>query len=124
LAGLGELPAAARAPVRGEVRTVRVAIIGAGPAGVAAARAAGPGALLIERNPRPVELDLPPAETLLESECVGLYANDTRLPGNALLAVRRGSGLLAIAAEKVICANGGASQPLPFPGVDRPGVYA
>src|SRR6184192_1295120 len=61
LAGLGELPAAARAPVRGEVRTVRVAIIGAGPAGVAAARAAGPGALLIERNPRPVELDLPPA---------------------------------------------------------------
>ena len=58
------------------------------------------------------------------AECVGLYANDTKLPGNALVVVRRREGLLVVAAEKVICANGGASQPLPFPGVDRPGVYA
>jgi thioredoxin reductase len=53
-----------------------------------------------------------------------LYANEPRPPVNALLAVRRGGRLLVVAAERVIVANGGASQPLPFPGVDRPGVYA
>src|SRR5437588_313368 len=63
-------------------------------------------------------------ERLLQSECVGLYANDTPLPGKALLAVRRGGKLLAVVAERVIVATGGVSQPVPFPGVDRPGVHA
>jgi thioredoxin reductase len=38
--------------------------------------------------------------------------------------VRLREGLQAIIADRVIVATGGASQPLPFPGVDRPGVYA
>src|SRR5205823_2537583 len=133
LAGLGELPARDQAPLAGELRQVRIAIVGAGPAGLAAAAEAGPGALVIEREPRPGGARLlfgswdPPAvpgELLLNAECVGLYANDTPLPGKALLAVRRDGRLLAVAAERVIVATGGVSQPAPFPGVDRPGVYA
>jgi sarcosine oxidase subunit alpha len=140
LAGLGELPSEPRAPVAGELRTVKLAIVGAGPAGLAAAVAAGE-ALLIEREPRPggaalLAIDhFDPdqiavlarafkGELMLGAECVGLYANDTDVPGNALLAVRQGGRLLAVAAERVIVATGGVSQPLPFPGVDRPGVYA
>src|SRR6267378_153067 len=52
LAGLGELPAQVPAPVRGELRVVEVAIVGGGPAGLAAARAAGARAVLIEREAR------------------------------------------------------------------------
>ena len=134
LAGLGELPEAAERPGRGELRVAKLVIVGAGPAGLAAARAAGAGALLIEREGRaggaellfgaPVDTDAGPAELLLDAECVGLYANDTAIAGNALLAVRRRDRLLAIVAERVVIATGGVSQPVPFPGVDRPGVYA
>src|SRR3954470_7099239 len=46
LAGLGELPEAAELPGRSELRAVNLIIVGAGPAGLAAARAAGAGALL------------------------------------------------------------------------------
>jgi sarcosine oxidase subunit alpha len=118
-------------------------VIGAGPAGLAAAAQAGAQALLIDRDRRPggaallkVDPGLPDPDriaelargcagaVLSEAECVGLYANDSRLPGEALLAVRRGGRLLLISAERVIVATGGVSQPLPFPGVDRPGVYA
>src|SRR3954471_4252746 len=52
LAGLGELPEKARLPVPGELRVVKLAIVGAGPAGLSAARAAGRGALVIEREPQ------------------------------------------------------------------------
>jgi sarcosine oxidase subunit alpha len=133
LAGLGELPAAPQPAVAGSLRQARLAIVGAGPAGLAAARAAGPSALLIEREDRIggaalLGLATSPAavsnSVLLGAECIGLYANDTRLPGNALLAVRVDASLLVIAAEKVIVANGAAPQPLAFPGNDRPGVYA
>src|SRR6202022_3111970 len=134
LAGLGELPEAAERPGRGELRVVKLVIVGAGPAGLAAARAAGAGALLIEREGHaggaellfgaPVDTDAGRAELLLDAECVGLYANDTAVPGNALLAVRHRDRILAIVAGRVIVATGGVSQPLPFPGVDRPGVYA
>jgi sarcosine oxidase subunit alpha len=149
LAGLGELPAQPRPAARGELREVRLAVIGAGPAGLAAARAAaeqGVPALLVERGGvagGAALLALDPegpdgafiaeqqrafqsrgGELLLESDCVGLYPNDTPRKGNALLVVRRGGGLLVAVAERVIVATGGASQPLPFPGVDRPGVYA
>src|SRR3954464_12830652 len=52
LAGLGELPERARPPSEGELRTVRLAIVGAGPAGLSAARAAA-DALVIEREAQP-----------------------------------------------------------------------
>ena len=133
LAGLGELPAEERAPAAGQLRRARVVIVGAGSAGLAAARAAGPEALLIEREPRIGGAALlfgaagpppPQCELLLEAECVGLYTNDTAVPGNALLVVRHADRLLAIAADRVVVATGGASQPAVFPGVDRPGVHA
>jgi len=134
LAGLGELPARVSAPVRGELRVVELAIVGGGPAGLAAARAAGARGLLIEREARTGGAELlfgagpehgaGPAGLLLDAECLGLYANDTKVPGNALLAVRHRDRILAIVARSVIVATGGVSQPLPFPGVDRPGVYA
>lgn len=133
LAGLGELPERARPPAQGELRTARLVIVGAGPAGLSAARAAR-GALVVERESQPggaARIGLaqmpavpPEVELLLDADCVGLYRNDTQAKGDALLAVRHRGRLLAIAAERVIVATGGASQPLPFPGADRPGVYA
>ena len=120
--------------MRGELRTVKLAIVGGGPAGLSAARVAAAGTLLIEREPRvggapllfgdTIDADAGRSEVLLQAECVGLYANDTSLPGNALLAVRHRDRLSAVIADRVIVATGGVSQPLPFPGVDRPGVYA
>ena len=134
LAGLGELPEAVRPPVTGEVRVADLVIVGAGPAGLAAARAAGARALVLEREPRvggaarlfasSSPLDAGAAEVLCSAECVGLYANDTTLPGSALVAVRLRDRVLALAARQVIVATGGVSQPLAFPGIDRPGVYA
>ena len=133
LAGLGELPAQPQQIAAGALRQVRLAIIGAGPAGLAAAQAAGSSALVIEREDElggAALLGLAAApvayagEVLLGAECVGLYANDTKVPGNALIAVRQHDSLLVVAAEKVIVANGAAPQPLAFPGNDRPGVYA
>src|SRR5438477_773041 len=146
LAGLGELPARSRAPVPAEVRSVPLAVIGAGPAGLSAALAAaqsGARVLLIERERRPggaallkVDPGLPDpdqiaqmaraftGELLAEAECIGLYSNDSAHPGNALLAVRTRGRIVLVAAERVLVATGGVSQPLPFPGIDRPGVYA
>jgi len=134
LAGLGELPATPRPPLEGELRFVKHAIVGAGTAGLSAARAIGAGALLLERETRAggaallfgqqLESDPGSAELMLEADCVGLYVNDTTLPGNALLAVRHQDRVMALVAEHVIVTTGGVSQPLTFPGVDRPGVYA
>jgi sarcosine oxidase subunit alpha len=150
LAGLGELPSKARAVVQGEVRSAPLVVIGAGPAGLSAAleaARAGVRVLLVERDARPggaalllnvvvpvqIEdwvaqqargLTAGGGELLLDSECVGLYPNDTPQPGHAMVVVRRAGALLVVVAEKVVVATGGASQPLPFPGVDRPGVYA
>ena len=134
LAGLGELPSRPRAAQAAQVGSARVVVIGGGRAGLAAAQAAGPGTLLVEREAQlggstrlfgslPIS-DAGSAEVLLDAECVGLYANDTKLAGHALAVVRKGEGLLVVAAQQVICATGGASQPMTFPGVDRPGVYA
>ena len=149
LAGLGELPAQARAPAMGELRDVPLVVIGAGPAGLSAARAAaerGTRTLLLDRARAPggaallaIDEGAPDAawvaaqrgaieaaggELLLDSDCVGLYPNDTAERGEALVVIRRAGGLLVAVAQRVIVATGGASQPLPFPGVDRPGVYA
>ena len=135
LAGLGHLPAEPRPPMRGELRHVKLAIVGAGTAGLAAARAAaGSGATVVERESMPggsrllfggtCDVSLGGAELLTDAECVGLYTNDTPMAGNALLAVRRRGSLLVLLADRVVVANGGTPQPWPFPGVDRPGVYA
>jgi sarcosine oxidase subunit alpha len=148
LAGLGTLPARVQAAVPGAVREAQVAIVGAGPAGLAAARAAqeaGARAIVLDRDARAggaaliaIDPAAPSAasladqaraveqsggEVLLDAEVVGLYpAGDEARP--ALLAVREGDRLTALRAERVIVATGGAPQPLPFAGVDRPGVYA
>ena len=149
LAGLGELPAQPRPPGAGEVREVPLAVIGAGPAGLAAARtaaeqgartlladfaAAAGGSALLGIDPAAPDaawiaeqqraFASRGGELLLSSGCVGLYANDTVRKGNALLVLRQREGLIAVVAERVVVATGGASQPLPFPGVDRPGVHA
>jgi len=150
LAGLGTLPDAAHATREGELRTAPLVIIGAGSAGLAAARGAlaagiaGLRPLLVERaeaaggaarlwqaggdvlhaniwdanDPGPARVELQ-----LGAEVIGLYA-DPSGSGAALLAIRQRGRLLAVRARRVVIATGGASQPLPFPGNDRPGVYA
>ena len=142
LAGLGELPDRSLPPQPGDVRKVELLVVGAGPAGLAAAEqaaAAGAEVLLIEGEPvagGAARFGLSDADPVLVAkllkaapcepgaECVGIYPDDSAVPGNALVAVRRGDRLTAVVAERVIVAAGGVSQPLPFPGVDRPGVYA
>jgi sarcosine oxidase subunit alpha len=151
LAGLGELPSEVRLPVRGGLLDAEVVVVGGGPAGIAAALAArrrGARVLLLEREARlggAALLDVDPSapgtawvhdhqgalaaagvEVLLQADAVGLYPNDSAsaAQGPALLAVRHRPGLLAVVAGRVIVACGGVSQPLPFSGVDRPGVYA
>ncbi len=150
LAGLGTLPDATHPPREGELRTAPLVIIGAGSAGRAAAegalaagiaglrplllereQAAGGAARLWQAGPDAwhanhwdaSELDPARAELQLGAEVVGLYA-DPSPAGDALLAVRQRGRLLAVRARRVVIATGGASQPLTFPGNDRPGVYA
>ena len=156
LAGLGTLPDRPQPPLAGGSRAVPLVIVGAGPAGLSAARAAleagrAPGAtgevrvLVLERDGTPggaARLGLasavggpaltaeaaalagtPGVELLTRAEVIGLYADDGPL-GEALLAVRHGGRLIIVRARRVIVATGGTSQPLPFPGVDRPGVHA
>jgi sarcosine oxidase, subunit alpha len=146
LSGLGTLPAETRTAVPGAARETQIAVVGAGPAGLAAAREAvraGVRVVVLERDPQAggaVLLGIDPSgpgaeevagearalaqaggEVLVDAEVVGLYAAEGSLP---LLAVREGARLTALRAERVIVATGGTSQPFPFSGVDRPGVYA
>ena len=150
LAGLGELPDAPLAPVPARMREAGVAIVGGGPAGLSAARgavAAGARPLVLEKEREPggaALLGIDPAgpdaswagnearslassgaEVLCGAEVVGLYSpGPGEGDGRALLAVRSAEGLTAVRADRVVIACGGVSQPLPFAGVDRPGVYA
>lgn len=159
LAGLGTLPDRPAPERAGTVRAVPLVIVGAGPAGLAAAEAAldagvPAGAvgttrvLVLERNKvagGAARLGLAGlgagdggateaaqarrlaetagAELLFGAEVVGLYADESG-QGDALLAVRHQGRLLAVRARRVVLATGGTPQPLPFAGVDRPGVYA
>ncbi|HEX9575782.1 MAG TPA: 2Fe-2S iron-sulfur cluster-binding protein [Myxococcales bacterium] len=151
LAGLGQLPDEAQPPIPGAIREEEIVVVGGGPAGISAALAAahrGARVLLLERDARlggaallGIDPDAPGAEwveeqgralaaagveVVLEAEAIGLYANDAAAAARkpALLAVRRPRAVVAILADAVVVAAGGVSQPLPFPGVDRPGVYA
>ena len=147
LSGLGTLPAETRTAVPGAARETQIAVVGAGPAGLAAAREAlqaGARVVLLERDAQAggaALLGIGPSgpgadavaaearavvqaggELMLDAEVVGLYA--AQEGASPLLAVREGARLTALRAERVIVATGGTSQPFPFSGVDRPGVYA
>jgi len=151
LAGLGQLPEAVQPRQPGALREEQIVVVGGGPAGISAAIAAahrGARVLLVERDERlggaallGVDPDAPGGawvdehrralveanvEVVLDAEAIGMYPNDAaagpRKP--ALLAVRRPGGLIAALADAIVVATGGVLQPLPFPGVDRPGVYA
>jgi sarcosine oxidase, subunit alpha len=135
LAGLGKLPdapaATPAAPV--ELRT-GVAIVGAGPAGLAAAAELGGDFLLFEREEElggrlrraPPEadapsLELPPPEQLhLRTTVIGCFADDQGL----FLAASQAGRLLKVRARTLLFCNGGVPQLLPFEGNDLPGVYA
>ena len=149
LAGLGELPDKPSPQRPGRMERAQLVVIGAGPAGLSAALSAaeeGAQVVLLERDPLSggaVRLGLDPdapdlgwvsaqeaslvrlgVRLVRNAEVVGLYTNDAAGPGRALLAVRGPERLDALAADAVVVATGGTPQPLPFPGVDRPGVYA
>lgn len=147
LSGLGELPEGKQGARPAEVREADLVVVGAGPAGVWAARAAvesgAADVVLVERDPRvggAARLGLPGVEALgpleeaasslppqgalrVNAELVALYGDeDAARPGRLL--VREAGRLLLLKARRVVLACGGVSQPLPFPGNDRPGVYA
>ncbi len=150
LAGLGTLPSRDLLAQQGSARAVPLVIVGAGPAGLSAALGAvesdsgGLRPLLLERDSKPggtarlfrdaeraigrssaapLERLGDRVELLCDAEVVGLYS-DPQPEGDALLAVRQEARLLAVRAHRVVIAMGGVSQPHPFPGNDRPGVYA
>ncbi|HWB50297.1 MAG TPA: sarcosine oxidase subunit alpha family protein [Stellaceae bacterium] len=143
MAGLGTAPRRAD-PVRCDKVHAHcdVLVVGAGPAGLAAALAAGRGGARVilaeaDREPggsllrRPAPLDagwleaavaalkaLPETRVLTGTTVFGRY------DGNHLLAAERGARdrLWHIRARRVVLATGAIERPLVFPGNDRPGV--
>ncbi len=127
LAGFGKVPDvpapadAARAP---QVHEARLAVVGAGAAGrAAAARAVALGVrpVVLERDRRPVLVD--GAQTLARTTGVVLASPP---PGTAepftLLGVADGNVGVAVRASSVVVATGGYDGALLFEGSDRPGI--
>jgi D-hydroxyproline dehydrogenase subunit alpha len=125
--------------VTGETVTVDVAVVGAGPAGMAAAvaaREAGVSVALIDRYPavggqiwkRPYGDDSPPSDgsrladrltasgsqVLLETAVWGVSDENTLLTEGAVSSVR---------ARKLVLATGAYDRPVAFPGWTLPGVF-
>lgn len=153
LGGLGLLPDPAATPAfddlpRGSVRHVDVAVVGAGPAGLAAATTLGRAGLQVictEGRLRPggsylSHPDFGPeaaadavaralaagVEILCPAQAIGWYAEDTA-PGRAapgLLAVVTPTGLLKLTARRYVYAPGAHEQNALFEDNDRPGVIA
>jgi sarcosine oxidase subunit alpha len=127
-------------PVRDEAADL--CVVGAGPAGLSAARAAaGPGRRVVVID----EQDLPGGSLLAEPDGVArgrelaeaaqvcgaeLWTGATAIayypedaPGGVLAVVRPG-GLVRLTARRYLYATGGYDQNLPFPGNDRPGILS
>lgn len=132
LSGLGRLPDAAAPAVPAEGEHVDVLVIGAGPAGLAAARTAasrGARTLLVDDQNRPGGRLLTDAEPLVRaaekakvalrsrSTVFGFFPEDGRVWG-----VATPEGLLLVRANTAILATGGYEQNTLFPGNDIPGV--
>jgi sarcosine oxidase subunit alpha len=145
LAGLGILPER-EAPMRlpAEVLITRVAIVGGGPAGLAAAelfasrkipfllfeRESFLGGRLAVAPPRAsaAEIPLPSAfprgSARLKSAAIGFY-EDRRGPFLAIVSNGcEGPRLMQAFAERFLIATGGHSQLLPFENNDLPGVFS
>ncbi len=157
LGGLGHLPDRTPEPAElppGRDRHVAVAVIGAGPAGLAAATAAaqilgrqGGAVLLVEaaqaaggsylsdpRFGRPAAAQAVAAaqaagvELLTDAAAAGFYPEEHNPPAPdgtlGLLAIATPTGLLKLSADRYIYATGGHPQNALFVDNDRPGVLA
>ncbi len=144
LSGLGKLPAHRpdHGPPEVESREVDVCVIGAGPAGLAAATAcarAGRSTLLVDDQLRPGgslradprtgravadarldAVDAAGAEVLARSTAIGFFPED----GGGVLAVAAPARLYRVHAKAWIWATGGYPVNLPIADNDRPGVIA
>ncbi|MBN1516137.1 NAD(P)/FAD-dependent oxidoreductase [Candidatus Sumerlaeota bacterium] len=118
-------------------RTCRIAIIGAGPAGMAAAvsavEAGAENVLVIDDNPRPGgqiwrgETDDATAREWMQKfePCGAALLGQTRIvaaPQPGVLLAENGAKTLTIRYEKLILATGASERFLPFPGWTRPNV--
>ena len=138
LSGLGSLPDKAMPVADPPLETtVEVAIVGGGPAGLAAAQVltgAGVPFLLLEREralggrlrtepplDAPLELPEPPDAQVRRGAAVVASLDDQR--GHFLAVVEAGR-LHKVRARTVLFANGGVPQLLPFADNDLPGIFA
>ena len=149
MGGSGKLPDRAPArPATVEDIVLDVCVVGGGPAGLTAARAAAEatpggritlydeqslpgGSLLAEKAgvARATELAAAAraagARLVAGATAIAYYPEDEGADGGrGVLAVTTAAGLLRVRARRIIYATGGYDQNLPFPGNDRPGVIA
>ncbi len=120
VAGLGRLDKHARRSRRfdAEHRRAEVLVIGGGPAGLEAARAAarrGAQVVLVDEGPDLLGLAEPDVEILAPASAIGIYEG-------GLVPVDAGSVLYRFRAERIVLATGAIEQPLVFPGNDLVGV--
>lgn len=130
-AGLGRLdPGSGHDHLPVEHRFCDIAVIGAGPAGLAAARAAaerGHEVVLVDDGPRPGgsllwERDAPPVPPVPAGVTLWTGATATGLFADHLLAILRDGRLIKLRAGRIVLATGALEQPMVFRGNDLPGV--